>query len=91
MFSSFISTAKYDNQVHTLRLPPVDNMMALETYLHLLMDDLGCCSNFVSTTADVVNHQCNSDFSVPQTNTEKSFKRRGGTTQFLTPNVYEML
>lgn len=69
--------AKYDNQVHTLRLPPVDNMMALETYLHLLMDDLGCCSNFVSTTADVVNHQCNSDFSVPQTNTEKSFKRRG--------------
>lgn len=80
--SLLVSTAKYDNQVHTLRLPPVDNVMALETYLHLMTDDFGCCSNFVSTASTVTCQQCNPEISGQQVNIEKHFKRRGKQRHF---------
>lgn len=37
--------------VHTLRLPPVDDVLGLETYLEFLSEDLGYCENLISTVA----------------------------------------
>lgn len=58
---------KYENQVHTLRLPPVENMVGLDTYLELLREDLGCCDNLISTTAaNVTCSKCNGNQSSEQ-------------------------
>jgi hypothetical protein len=54
----FFSLAKYENVVHTLRLPPVDDLVGLETYLELLCEDLGYCENLISTVADVNCKKC---------------------------------
>ena len=51
-------SAKYDNQVHTLRLPPIDNLDGLETYLELLCEDLGCCDKFISTVSNASCSKC---------------------------------
>ncbi|XP_046440517.1 polycomb protein SCMH1-like [Daphnia pulex] len=53
-----IIRAKYENVVHTLRLPPVDDLVGLETYLELLCEDLGYCENLISTVADVNCKKC---------------------------------
>lgn len=44
--------------MHTLRLPPVDTLEALDTYLELLCEDLGCCEKLISTLADTSCLKC---------------------------------
>jgi hypothetical protein len=39
-------------------LPPVDDLVGLETYLELLCEDLGYCENLISTVADVNCKKC---------------------------------
>ncbi len=41
-----------------LRLPPVDDLLGLETYLELLCEDLGYCENLISTGADANCNKC---------------------------------
>ena len=75
----FFPVAKYENVVHTLRLPPVDDLMGLETYLELLCEDLGYCENLISTVADVNCKKCIANL-VDQSGKPDSFralKRKG--------------
>ena len=45
--------------MHTLRLPPVDDAAGLEAYLEqVLVDDLGCCRNLLTTVAGVECVKC---------------------------------
>lgn len=73
----FIS-AKFENNVHTLRLPPVDDLVGLETFLELLCEDLGYCEGFVSTSATQTCDKCvsNGEQSVKQDGI-RVFKRKG--------------
>lgn len=75
--------AKFENQVHTLRLPPVDDLVGLETFLELLCEDLGYCESFISTSAI---QTCNKCVSVgKQSGKEdviRAFKRKGNHITF---------
>lgn len=80
-----IIAAKYENQVHTLRLSPVDNLSDLEAYLELMNEDLGCCPQLVTNVAlRGVCSKCtgNNDaepVSVKQEKPEQTPKRKGSS------------
>ncbi|XP_057373820.1 polycomb protein Scm-like [Daphnia carinata] len=78
---NIVIRAKYENVVHTLRLPPVDDIMGLETYLEFLSEDLGYCENLISTVAVADCKKCaaNSAGSDPADKPDglRAFKRKG--------------
>ena len=70
--------AKYENQVHTLRLPPVDTEVGLEKYLSLLTEDLGCCVHLIRLTPTTCV-KCETPLNEPAVNGEKLAAKRKGT------------
>ncbi len=83
----FVPIAKYENVVHTLRLPPVDDVLGLETYLEFLSEDLGYCENLISTVAVANCKKCvaNSAVSdrVDKPDGLRALKRKGDEQPYL--------
>ena len=69
--------AKYENQVHTIRLPPVEDFVALDTYLELIKEDLKCCENLLGTSTVASCMKCKDYHVEAKQSTTPTLKRRG--------------
>ena len=67
-----------------LRLPPVDDLFGLETYLELLCEDLGYCENMISTGADTICRKCvaNHNDQLTKQDSFPTLKRKGMKRHF---------